>query len=427
MNRTAFSAPSTSWIQPFLLGASASLSIIWLSQKWQGSGRKFSKAKLEKKPSTNDGGEELLDHEELSNRMLRKAEAVIQWRTSRLVVVIERCTNDHNYSAILRTAEALGIQTVYMIDPPDVVFTEDGIEGSTGGTQKQITRTPEEIEQRRLHHLFAQNATLTVRDFATTEDCVKFCRKGGYELWVTDLSQEAEALDIHSPNALKIPEKVALVFGTEAVGASTYMLEQADKRVYLPLRGYADSLNLSVATALITQALFFIDPTLIGAMSEDERTSLRTSWFTKLAQQRILSSTQKKNRKKLMGQIKKCETIQKRIKDDPHYNIQPSEQKKLDEWPSYKCKLQELDDLINPEKVQKAVQEWIDNPPGALTDLRRADTHRVCYVGKNTRELHKEHWKDMVATSNKGTVEGVSAMAFREKMGIVAGTNSGAE
>lgn len=137
------------------------------------------------------------------------------------------------------------------------------------------------------------------------------------------------------------------------MGASTYMLEEADKRVYLPLRGYADSLNLSVATALITQALFFIDPTLIGAMSEDERMSLRTSWFTKLAQQRILSSTQKKNRKKLIGQIKKCETIQKRIKDDPHYTIQPSEQKKLDEWPSYKQKLEELDDLINPEKVQK--------------------------------------------------------------------------
>jgi hypothetical protein len=71
-----------------------------------------------------------------------------------------------------------------------------------------------------------------------------------------------------------------------------------------------------------------------------------------------------------------------------------------------------------------AVQEWIDNPPNALTDLRRADTHRVCYVGKNTRELHKDHWKDMVAISNKGTVEGVSATAFREKMGIVVGLGS---
>jgi tRNA(Leu) C34 or U34 (ribose-2'-O)-methylase TrmL len=241
-----------------------------------------------------------------------------------------------------------------MIDPPVVSMEEDG-EGRREGPQKQITRTPEELEQRRLHHLFAQNATewLTVEDFPTTEDCIAFCRKEGYKLWVTDLSQEAEALDIHCSDRTEMPEKIALVFGTEAVGASTPMLEQADKRIYLPLRGYADSLNLSVATALITQALFFMDPTLIGAMSENERMSLRTSWFTKLAQQRILSSTQKRNRKKLTGQLKKCETIQKRMKDDPDYHIQPSEQKKLDEWSSYKCKLEALEALIDPEKVQK--------------------------------------------------------------------------
>ena len=168
-----------------------------------------------------------------------------------------------------------------------------------------------------------------------------------------DLSQEAEPLDIYCPDSIEIPEKVALVFGTEAVGASTYMLEQADKRVYLPLRGYADSLNLSVATALITQALFFMDPSLIGAMSEVERKSLRTSWFTKLAQQRILSSTQKKNRKKMIGQIEKCERIQKRLKDDPNYDIQPAEQEKLDELPSYRRELEGLDALIDPVKVQK--------------------------------------------------------------------------
>ena len=67
----------------------------------------------------------------------------------------------------MRTAEALGIQTVYMIDPPDVVFAEDGIEGRTGGKQTQITRTPEEIEQRRQHHLFAQNAVGAQTIFAS--------------------------------------------------------------------------------------------------------------------------------------------------------------------------------------------------------------------------------------------------------------------
>ena len=42
------------------------------------------------------------------DRVLRKAETVLQRRTGRFVVVVERCCTDHNHSAIIRTAEALG-------------------------------------------------------------------------------------------------------------------------------------------------------------------------------------------------------------------------------------------------------------------------------------------------------------------------------
>lgn len=167
--------------------------------------------------SSADAVEELMDTPDLDQRMLRKAEAVIQLRTTRLVLVIERCTNDHNYSAILRTAEALGIQVVYMIDPPKVDDGENEDEVETKKTQQQlqqhIIRTPEEIEARSQHHLFARNAQewLDVRDYPTAEDCVAALREEGYQLWVTDLSQEASSLTMGNPS---IPEKVALVMGT---------------------------------------------------------------------------------------------------------------------------------------------------------------------------------------------------------------------
>ena len=48
-----------------------------------------------------------------SNRLLRKAETVIRRRTSQLLIVIERTNTSHNYSAVLRTAEALGVQHVW--------------------------------------------------------------------------------------------------------------------------------------------------------------------------------------------------------------------------------------------------------------------------------------------------------------------------
>lgn len=436
---------NSSWVVPFLLGSAASFSAVWISQNWTNLSRLGTSSTRRKNvvgrsvdTSTNDSSA-IMDAPDLDQRMLRKCEAVLQWRTSRLVLVIERCTNDHNYSAILRTAEALGIQTVFMVDPP-AISTEDGVDefgnlavaqdnnnktknnnNKTKQGQPQITRTPEELEQRRLHHLFAQNATewLEVRDFETSEACVAELRKLGYHLWVTDLSQEAEALPMTTTttaDSIRMPDKIALVMGTEAVGASQYILNEANKRVYLPLRGFADSLNLSVATALIIHHMFCLDPSLIGAMDEEERAALRRSWYVKLVQQRLLSSSQKKTRTHLQSKLKKCESIFERTQKDPSYQLQPSEQKKLDNWTAMQNKLDEIDSLLEPAKVEAAIQEWLDHPPAALTDLRRADTHRVCFVGKNTKGMHKEHWKDMVATSNSSSIYGITAAPFREKV-----------
>ena len=50
---------------------------------------------------------DVMDSPNLDLRLIRKAEAVIQWRAGGLTVVIERSTNSWNHSAILRTAEAL--------------------------------------------------------------------------------------------------------------------------------------------------------------------------------------------------------------------------------------------------------------------------------------------------------------------------------
>ncbi|KAL3934590.1 MAG: hypothetical protein SGBAC_009720 [Bacillariaceae sp.] len=425
-DKTEMNSPTTSWLIPFSLGATSALALVWLSNKASENTakqppnvtmKKSDPKKTNLEPSLNDDTateeEELMDKPDLDHRMLRKAEAVIQWRTTRLVLVIERCTNDHNYSAILRTAEALGIQIVYMIDPP-VVDDGEGSESNRIQSGKLVTRTPEEIEARRKHHLFARNATewLDVRDFTSAEECVVELRKQGYKLWVTDLSQEAECLTRTTP---AMPEKVALVMGTEAVGCSQYMLDQADLRVYLPLRGFADSLNLSVATALILHHLFVMDPTLIGGIAEEEKAEIREEWYTKLCQQRLLTSGQKKMRLKLQTQIKRCQAIYDRSQGSGK-PLEPQEEKKLKEWDKCKGQLAEIEALLDPAKVKVAVQEWLDNPPKPLTDVRRADSHRICYVGKNTRKFHENHWKDMVATSDATTIHGATANEFRSKV-----------
>lgn len=379
-----------------------------------------------------------MDTPDLDQRLIRKAEAVLQWRTSRVTVVVERCTNDHNYSAILRTAEALGVQHVWIVDPPTqptLLELENGevtTENTTTNAGRPIpTVTQEELKQRAMHHLFAQGANdwLTVREFPTTKECLKELKNSNHDVWVTDLSQEAVCM---TPEGLseedttttttqfELPPKVALVFGTEAVGCSDEMLQAADKRVYLPLRGFADSLNLSVATSLCLHQLFVLDPSIVGDMPEKERSSLRKAWYTQLCKQRLLTPKQKKTRTRLQANLRQCEKIQQ--KQDAGQLLQPGELKKLKNQKKFQQELQALEEethLTGDNSVlNKAIQDLLDNPPKPLTDLRRADTHRVCFVGKNTKQKHKDHWKNMAATANSDTQgqNGTTSTFFRDRV-----------
>lgn len=413
-----------------------------------------------------------MDSASLDQRMIRKAEGAIRSRTSRLVIVVERCTNDHNYvskhvsflttfaitvclhiihhslclqSAILRTAEALGVQHIYIISPQfinstlvddeaaaeteniclDEVKEKTKLRTSTGQTVKRATES--EKLDRAAHHLFARKATewLTVRDFDDTKSCIEALREEGRQIWATDLAQVAvcltedgiaqhlKSMGRDSYNGKLIPEKVAIVFGTEAVGCSTEMLEASDLRVYLPLRGFADSLNLSVATALVVHQMFILDPTLAGAMTEDERKELRKDWFARLASQRMLSSRMKKNRVKLVNYIKQCEDIERKMNEGE--KVEPEALAKYKNLEAKKVELDEIDTKVRLDS-EAAVADLIDHPPEPITDMRRADEHRVCYVGKGTKNRYGELWDDMPATENAQSKVMASASFFRDRV-----------
>ena len=192
-------------------------------------------------------------------RRLRRAEAVLQRRTSRLILVLERPTDNHNVQAVLRTAEAFGIQHIWYVE-------------TEGELSVQISRSVTK----------GSNLWLSLRSFTSPEDCIEELRKGEFQIWATALEKNAEALE--SPKTLlPFPEKVALVMGRESDGISTEMRAAADRLFYLPMHGFTESFNLSVATALMLQRCFDACPELSGDLPEEERAQLRESWYTKLA------------------------------------------------------------------------------------------------------------------------------------------------
>ena len=421
----------------------------------------------------------IIDSPDLDVRLLRKAEAVIQKRTDKMIIVIERCTNDHNYSAILRTAEALGIQTICLIDPPppttvnddgivrvvdrdEIVDYENNVENdddddgdnkngnrlesieisqpsylqskeiSQHNPQKVVRLSEDERKVFMDHRKFAQNATawLTIREFANAKECIETLRTvEHYQIWVTDLSQEAIPLTkrdlqhchdtFYNNNNTRrckcwpLPEKIAVVMGTESVGCSVEMLQSADVRCYLPLCGFADSLNLSVATALVIQQILHLNPSYIGSMSPENRHLLRTLWYPKLAQQRLMSARTKKQHRVIQKQIEACQRLQ--IRYDAGEVLTAEQITKMKRRHEHEETLYNIENSCeNYTTAKEIVQEYIDHPPAPLSDLRRADMHRITFVGKNIKKKYVHHWKDMVAISNIVLPKMTTASFFRQ-------------
>ena len=440
---------SQAWVKPFMAGVVATAAVTHVIPKLMKNIRKPStKKRMEfQNNAPTSSSEVVMDHPNLDNRILRKAEAALRLRTSRLIIVVERCTNDHNYSAILRTAEALGVQHVYIIAPQDRNSTlrrngdvEIGVDavGDLDNTEVELSEdvklhrsngtkvkrcTEAEVADRANHHLFAQRALewLEVTEFNTTQDCIDSLRNDGYKIWSTDLSQVAVTLDEvglrdEGCEGNVIPERLAIVFGTEAVGCSTQILDASDKRVYLPLRGFADSLNLSVATALVVHHLFILDPTLVGAMSKEELISLRRKWYSKLATQRILCKGDKTRRKRLGGQIKALEELEHRQKypETHSHPLRKEQLEKIAKLPSVRNELQQLEEEVY-KKALTAIEDLVTNPPEPIGDMRRADEHRITYTSKNTKKKGGEAWANMPATRYV-KVEVDTASFFRDRV-----------
>lgn len=394
----------------------------------------------------------------LPNRLLRKAETAIQGRTSRILAVIERCTDEHNYSAVIRTAEALGVQHIWLVDPvvrgggdrgdedgadddgngvdaDDDGEGADADEGGEGGAVGSAApaaaaaaaggagggwgkRGLHGQSAREAHKLFARRANefTTIREFRTTAECVEALREEGRTIWATDLSQRAVCLTepalraataaTSSSSSSVVPEKLAIVFGTESVGCTEEILAAADLRVYLPLRGFADSLNLSVAAALVMHELFHLCPEAIGAMSERERAALREKWFTQLALARAQTRSEGKRAKEVQSKLAR---VRKR-REAASSGAVGGDASSSDDFAAVEAALMAEAAAIEAARwaaARAAVAPHLASPPAALRDMRRPDAHREAFVGPNVRARNADHWAGMAAVAhNSGLANG---------------------
>ena len=155
---------------------------------------------------------------------LRRIEEVVEGRTDDLAVVLDQIEDPHNASAVLRSADAFGVQNVHAI-----VGTSDfrASRGVSKGTHRWIDVTRYESE----------------------EACARRLKADGYAIYVATMDGET------TPAQLQEQRRLAVVFGNEHRGVSPQMRSLADGTFSIPMRGFVESLNISVAAAITLQTL----------------------------------------------------------------------------------------------------------------------------------------------------------------------------
>ncbi|NNJ89164.1 MAG: RNA methyltransferase [Eudoraea sp.] len=189
----------------------------------------------------------------VSEDRLKRFEDVLAYRTKYLTVVMEDVYHLHNASAVIRSADIFGIQEVHVIE------------------QRFTKRVDKKIA------LGAQKWTDILR-YGSTEDCLRTLKKSNYTIVATTPRNDALSIE-----KLNISGKIAFLFGAEKEGLSTAAKEQADKLVHIPMVGFTESLNVSVAAAIILQQMTtkLRESAIPWQLTDDEKEAKRLDWIKK--------------------------------------------------------------------------------------------------------------------------------------------------
>lgn len=149
--------------------------------------------------------------------------AVLDRRQPDLTVVMENVHKPHNFSAVLRSCDAVGIFETHAVAPADTFRVYDGL---SGGTRRYVG----------------------VRRWDPPQlgTCLDHLRGRGFSILAAHPAARAQNF-----RSVDYTRPTALLLGQELDGVTETAARLADAWVVIPMAGMARSLNVSVAAALI--------------------------------------------------------------------------------------------------------------------------------------------------------------------------------
>lgn len=138
-----------------------------------------------------------------------------------IVVVLESVEKPGNLGAILRSADAAGVDAVIVCDPLTDMYNPNLIRSSIGGIFTVPTAA------------------------ASSEETIAWLKERGIKIYTAQLQDSSWYYDTD------MTKGSAIVMGTEATGLTDIWRKAADAHIKIPMLGRLDSLNVSVSAAIL--------------------------------------------------------------------------------------------------------------------------------------------------------------------------------
>ncbi len=159
----------------------------------------------------------------------------------RIILIAHNLRSSHNVGSILRTADGLGVNEVYLTgySPYPLVNNDSRMPHVAKKVDAQIAKTALGTER-----------SVKVIQSDDIYPIIKSLKKKGY--LICALEQSSESINIP---AFKAPDRIALIVGREVEGIESEVLKIVDKIIQIPMLGKKESFNVSVAAAMALYAL----------------------------------------------------------------------------------------------------------------------------------------------------------------------------
>jgi len=138
------------------------------------------------------------------------------------LLILESIEKPGNLGAILRTADAAGIDAVMICDPKTDIYNPNVVRSSIGC-------------------VFSVQCII-----ATNDEVLNFCKQNNIKSFATTPSSSLNYTNV------KMDMPCAIILGTEADGLSDFWLDNADQKIKINMQGKIDSLNVANCASIFT-------------------------------------------------------------------------------------------------------------------------------------------------------------------------------